>query len=179
MSENIATGCPSAKAVVDAWLCDETGRHCAADGTWAAGRRTNIGTISHRKIGTGYAAGDGSLWRRYWVEDFAANEPASALPFVAGCHDLLAPGQTSLLLNCRDTGNQPPASLQVVVDGTAYNMNLDLGAPAAGTYRLDVDRVSARREHYVLAVTASGRTWRYPAPGVFLTDGEAACGDYR
>jgi hypothetical protein len=59
-------------------------------------------------------------------------------------------------------------------------MSLDLGAAAAGTYRLDTARATSCREYYFTAVTAAGESWRYPGPGIFLTDGEATCGaDYR
>jgi len=68
----------------------------------------------------------------------------------------------------------------VVIDGLAHEMDLDLGTAAAGTYRLDVGRAGSCREYYFLATTAVGETWRYPGPGVFVTDGEGACaGDYR
>jgi len=115
--------------------------------------------------------------RYYWVQDFASNEPQSRPPLVAGCHDFLAAGKTSFLLNYRDIGNQPPASVQVVVDGTPYSMALDLGAPAAGTYRLDTAKVTSCRQYYFQAITAAGESWRYPGPGVFLTQGEGNCSE--
>jgi hypothetical protein len=80
----------------------------------------------------------------------------------------------------RDTVNQPPASVQVVIDGIPYNMALDLGTPAAGTYRLDTAKAASCRQYYFQAVTAAGESWRYPGPGVFLTGGEGNCSqDYR
>lgn len=180
IGENIAIGYPTAKAVIDAWLCDETGGACAADGTGAAGHRTNMVDSTFRRLGAGYAPDAASTWRRYWVQDFAAATLADKPPLVAGCHDFLQTGQTSFLLNYRDTANQPPASVQVVVDEVTYDMGLDLGTASAGTYRLDLPRAGTCREYYFLAVTAAGETWRYPGPGVFLTAGESACGqDYR
>ncbi len=127
------------------------------------------------------------------VQDFASNEPERAPkpdpsglgtpskpPLVAGCHDFPVAGKTSFLLNYRDFANQPPASVQVVIDGIPYNMALDLGTPAAGTYRLDTAKATSCRQYYFQAVTASGQSWRYPGPGVFLTDGEGTCStDYR
>ncbi len=80
----------------------------------------------------------------------------------------------------RDTGNQPPASVQVVIDGIPRNMALDLGTPAAGTYRLDTAKAANCRQYYFQAVTVAGESVRYPGPGVFLTQGEGACTeDYR
>ncbi|OHB74681.1 MAG: hypothetical protein A2Z25_09415 [Planctomycetes bacterium RBG_16_55_9] len=180
IAENIAYGYPSAKAVVDAWLCDETGGRCAADGTQAAGHRTSMVNDGYRQIGTGWAEDEGGAWRSFWVEDFASNEPASRPPIVAGCHDFLVSGKTSFLVNYRDVSDRAPAAVQVIVSGTTYDMSLDLGTQAAGTYRVDVSRAGNCREYYFLALTASGQLWRYPGPGVFLTDGEASCGeDYR
>jgi hypothetical protein len=70
--------------------------------------------------------------------------------------------------------------VQLVLNGAASNMTLDLGTPAAGTYRLDVSKATSCRQYYFQAVTASGQSWRYPGPGVFLTSGEGACsGDYQ
>lgn len=180
ISENIAAGYSTAKAVIDAWLCDETGGQCAADGTSAAGHRTNIMSADLRSVGIGYAQDTRSNWRFLWVQDLASNEPLSKPPLVAGCHDFLLAGKTSFLLNYRDPTGQPPISVQVTIDGVAYDMSLDLGSPAAGTYRLDRAKAATCREFYFTAVTASGESWRYPGPGVFLTDGEGSCSaDYR
>lgn len=180
IGENVAMGYPTAKTVVDVWLCDETGGQCAADGTLAAGHRTNMVNDNFRQIGTGYAVDASVAWRRYWVQDFASNAPTSRPPTVAGCHDFLESGRTSFLLNYYDRSDQPPRVVEVVIDGLAHEMDLDLGTAAAGTYRLDVGRAGSCREYYFLATTAVGETWRYPGPGVFVTDGEGACaGDYR
>ncbi len=180
LSENIAAGYSTAKAAVDAWLCDQTGGQCATDGASAAGHRTNIMSAGLRQAGMGYAPDTHGTWRFLWVQDFVSNEPASKPPLVAACHDFLLSGKTSFLLNYRDPTDRPPISVQVVVDGIAHDMSLDLGAAAAGTYRLDTGRAASCREYYFVATTASGETWRCPGPGVFLTEGEAACSaDYR
>jgi hypothetical protein len=180
IGENIAVGYASAKAFVDALLCDASGGQCAQDKTSQAGHRTNMMSGSFGSIGTGYVPDPKSTWRHYWVQDFASNELANKPPIVAGCHDFLTVGKTSFLLNYRDTGNRPPASVQVVIDGTPYNMSVDLGVPAAGTYRLDTNKAASCRQYYFLAVTASGQSWRYPGPGAFLTAGEGTCsGDYQ
>jgi hypothetical protein len=180
IGENIAAGYSTAKAVIDAWLCDESGGQCAADGTSAAGHRTNIMNAGLRTAGVGYSPDDRGNWRFLWVQDLASNEPAIKPPLVAGCHDFLSAGKTTFLLNYRDPSDDPPVSVEVEIDGVAYAMSLDLGAAAAGTYRLDVAKAATCREYYFAAVTASGESWRYPGPGVFLTDGESACSaDYR
>jgi hypothetical protein len=180
IGENIGAGYDTAKTFVDGLLCDASGGQCASDKTAQAGHRTNIMSGSLQLIGAGYAPDTKSTWRYYWVQDFASGDLASQPPLVAGCHDFLTAGKTTFLLNYRDTTNQPPASLQVVIGSVAYNLALDLGAPAAGTYRLDVTKATACRQYYFQAVTASGQSWRYPGPGVFLTDGEGACsGDYQ
>ncbi len=177
LGENVAFGYPSAKAVIDAWLCDETGGRCAGDNTSAAGHRTNIVSGTYQQMGAGFAGEGSGSWSRYWVQDFASNPPAERPVPVAGCHDFLVAGRTSFLLNYRDAAGQRPESVQVVVDGTAYEMALDLGAPAAGTYRLDLARGGTCREYHFEAVTAAGERWRYPGPGVFVTSGEGSCGE--
>jgi hypothetical protein len=180
IGENIAAGYVSAKAVVDGLLCDASGGQCAQDQTSQAGHRTNIMSTNFGSIGTGYARDAQGTRRHLWVQDFASADLAGQPPVVAGCHDFLAAGQTSFLLNYRDSGNQPPAWVQVVIDGVTYNMTLDLGTPAAGTYRLDTSKAGSCRQYYFQATTFSGQTWRYPGPGVFLTAGEGACtGDYQ
>ncbi len=180
IGENIAAGYATAKGFVEGLLCDASGGQCAQDKTSQAGHRTNIMSTGFASLGTGGASDTKGTGRYYWVQDFASNEPESKPPLVAGCHDFLAAGKTSFLLNYRDTGNQPPLSVQVVVDGIPYSMTLDLGTPAAGTYRLDMAKAASCRQYYFQAVTASGQAWRYPGPGVFLTDGEGTCSaDYR
>ena len=138
LGENIAAGYSTAKAVVDAWLCDAIGGQCAADGTSAAGHRTNIMNAGLRQAGMGYAPDTSGTVAVLWVQDLVSNEPLSKPPIVAGCHDFLLSGKTSFLLNYRDPTGRPPISVQVVIAGVAQNMNLDLGTAAAGTYRLDV-----------------------------------------
>jgi len=180
IGENIAAGYASAKSCVDVLLCDAAGGQCAQDKTSQAGHRTNIMSASFGLVGTGYVLETKSAWRHYWVQDFASDDLAGRPPLVAGCHDFLLAGKTSFLLNYRDPTNQAPASVQVVLDGTVYNLTLDLGTPAAGTYRLDVNKAGGCRQYYFQAVTAGGQSWRYPGPGVFLTSGAGACtGDYQ
>jgi hypothetical protein len=180
IGENIAAGYSTAKSAVDVWLCDESGGQCAADGTSAAGHRTNIMNAGMRVAGAGYAADALGNRRHLWVQDLASNEPASKPPLVAGCHDFLLSGKTSFLLNYYDPTGLPPAFVQVVIDGVAHDMNLDLGDLAAGTYRVDMPKATSCREYYFAAETASGESWRYPGPGVFLTAGEGSCSaDYR
>ncbi len=180
IGENIGAGYTSAKSFVDVLLCDASGGQCAQDETSQAGHRTNMMSTSFTSVGTGYATNPKGLYRHYWVQDFASDGPASKPPAVAGCHDFLLTGKTSFLLNYRDTANQPPSSVQVVIEGVTYNLMLDLGTPAAGTYRLDASKAGKCRQYYFLAVTAAGQSWRYPGPGVFLTVGEGTCTeDYR
>ena len=180
IGENIGAGYDTAKTFVDGLLCDASGGQCASDKSAQAGHRTNILSSGFELIGAGYAPDTRSTWRYYWVQDFASGDLASQPPLVAGCHDFLTTGKTTFLLNYRDTTNQPPTSLQVVIGAVAYDLALDLGTPAAGTYRLDVTKATACRPYYFQAVTASGQSWRYPGPGVFLTDGEGTCsGDYQ
>jgi len=161
--------------MIDHLLCDEYGGQCAADRTTQAGHRTNMMDSRLRLTGTGYVYSALSPYRRYWVQDFAGNTPTNKTPIVAACHDFLVAGKMAFLLNYRDESNRPPASIQVLVNEVAYNMTLDLGTAAAGTYRLDLPTASACRKYYFLAVTAAGEVWRYPGPGAFLTSGEGNC----
>jgi hypothetical protein len=175
MGENIGAGYATAKEMIDHLLCDEFGGQCAADRSPQAGHRTNMMDSRMRLTGTGYAYSASSAYRRYWVQDFVGNAPTDQAPIVAACHDFLASGKTSFLLNYRDESNRPPASIQVLVNDVAYNMTLDLGTAAAGTYRLDLPTAFGCRKYYFVAVTASGEVWRYPGPGAFSTTGEGPC----
>jgi hypothetical protein len=180
MGENIAAGYATAKEMIDHLLCDESGGQCSADHSSAAGHRANIMDSRLRLMGAGYVYDPASAWKRYWVQDFVGNAPASAPPIVAACHDFLTAGKTSFLLNYRDESNRAPASVQVFVDEIAYTMALDLGSAAAGTYRVDLPTAGACRSYYFVAITASGDIWRCPGPGEFLTAGEGPCArDYQ
>jgi len=180
LGENVGAGYTIAKEMIDQLLCDAYGGQCAADRSTQAGHRTNMMDSRMRVIGTGYVYSASSAYRRYWVQDFAGNAPTDQAPIVAACHDFPAAGKTSFLLNYRDESNRPPASIQVFVNDVAYNMTLDLGTAAAGTYRLDLPTASGCRKYYFLAVTASGDVWRYPGPGAFSTSGEGPCStDYQ
>ncbi len=175
LGENVGAGYATAKETIDRLLCDEYGGQCSGDNSTQAGHRTNMMDARLRLIGAGYAYRASSLYRQYWVQDFAGNAPTNKAPIVAACHDFLTSGKTSFLLNYRDESSRAPASIQVYVNEVAYTMTLDLGAAAAGTYRLDLPTASACRNYYFLAVTASGDIWRYPGPGAFLTSGEGNC----
>lgn len=180
VGENVAAGYPEARDMVSGLVCDESGGQCAADRSSQAGHRSNMMDARLTQIGTGYVHDAGSEWGHYWVQDFAGNAPTNKAPIVAACHDFIVSGKTSFLLNYRDESNVPPASIQVVVNDAAYNMSLDIGSTAAGTYRLDLSTTQTCRRYYFVAVTASGEAWRYPGPGVFLTSGEGNCtGDYQ
>ena len=180
LGENVGAGYATAKEMIDHLLCDEYGGQCAADRTTQAGHRTNMMDSRLRVIGTGYAYSASSAYRRYWVQDFAGNAPMNKAPIVAACHDFLAAGKTSFLLNYRDESNRAPVSIQVLVNDVASNLTLDLGTAAAGTYRLDLPTASGCRKYYFVAVTAAGEVWRCPGPGAFLTSGEGNCAtDYQ
>ncbi len=180
VGENIGAGYAKAKELIDSLLCDAAGGSCAQDLTSQAGHRANIMSSNYAVLGTGYVQDAKSAWHYYWVQDFASDEQAGGPPLVAGCHDFLVAGKTSFLLNYRDPDNQPPASVQVVIDSVAWDLALDLGTAAAGTYRLDTTKSGACRQYYFLAATASGQSWRYPGPGAFFTVGEGTCAsDYQ
>ena len=175
LGENISGGYTTAKETIDHLLCDEYGGQCAGDHSTQAGHRTNMMDSRLRLIGAGHVYSASSLYRHYWVQDFAGNAPTSKAPIVAACHDFLISGKTSFLLNYRDESNRAPASIQLFLNDVAYTMTLDLGTAAAGTYRRDLPIASTCRKYYFRAVTASGEVWRYPGPGTFLTSGEGNC----
>lgn len=175
LGENIGAGYTTTKEMIDHLLCDEYGGQCASDRTSQAGHRSNMMDSRLLLMGTGYVYGASSEYRRYWVQDFAGNTPTAKAPIVAACHDSIAAGKTSFLLNYRDETNRPPASVQVFVNEVAYTMTLDLGTASAGTYRLDLPAAATCRKYYFLAITAAGDVWRYPGPGAFSTSGEGSC----
>ena len=66
--ENIAAGIPDPRVLVNAWLCDSTGKACCRDGASCDGHRRNIMTARFRASGMGYATNGA---KHYWTQDLS------------------------------------------------------------------------------------------------------------
>ena len=115
IGENIAAGYSTAKAVVDAWLCDESGGQCAADGTSAAGHRTQHHerrASDRRAWGMPRipAANGGISGSRIWRR----TSPRASRPLWRGATISCFRARRRFLLNYRDPTGRPPVSVQVV-----------------------------------------------------------------
>jgi hypothetical protein len=171
--ENIAAGMADPRALVNAWLCDSTGKACCKDHQSCDGHRRNIMNTRFRASGFGYGT-NGT--RHYWTQDLAgAVVPAApATPLVDGAHVLIGTTATKFLANYRDPAGAA-RSVTLVLGGARIAMTRDLGTAARGTFAASSGRAAVCRSYHFEAVDSAGRTWRYPAAGEFRTYGEGTC----
>jgi len=177
IGENIAAGYPGPtdpRYAMNMWLCDESGSACCADGASCDGHRRNIMSASWRALGTGYGYAASSPYQNYWTQDFGGSSDSSETPLVDGSHIVV--GSEIVFLANWDAAAAPP-SISVVVDGVASPLALDLGGPARGTWSARMARGSACRSYHLVAVDASGTSWRFPGSGEFRTAGEGSCAE--
>jgi hypothetical protein len=174
LGENIAYGFPTAWATVNAFLCDRYSATCAPDSPDSSGEdghRKNIMRAQYREIGTGYAQNSPD----YWVQDFGGRQPDLSPPVVSASHAFLEDGVTSFFLNYHDSAGAAPRKIQLVLDNIQYPLDLDTGAEAAGSYRVDMERAAGCRSYFFLAITSDGTCYRYPGTSEFYTYGEGDC----
>jgi hypothetical protein len=175
IAENIAAGTSLYEPMraVNLLLYDDG----APDYSSGAGHRTNIMRSTMNVIGTGYASGPEG-YRNYWVQDFAYDSETPAEPIVAGSHLFLESGTITFLVNYYDASGAAPQKLVLVLDGVEHELSLDLGDPAAGTYKVKASRDNDCRSYHFFAIDGAGKEWRYPSLGEFRTFGEGSCADF-
>jgi len=175
IGENIAAGYGSPDEVLFAWACDGSSGACAADGSGSDGHRANLMRAGFAALGVGFAVGGSGTYGDYWTQDFGGTADGSAPPLVDASHDLLSDGSTRFFTNYYDSA--PPRSVTLYLDGSAEPLPLALGSAAQGAYALDAAGATACRSYYVVAVDATGASWRYPASGSLRTFGEGGCAE--
>ncbi|MEO0069034.1 MAG: hypothetical protein ABIK23_07915 [candidate division WOR-3 bacterium] len=76
-------------------------------------------------------------------------------------------GRTTYIAQVRysDPDNDPPAKVEVYINGTAYPMRLVKGKPAAGIYQARITLPSGEYNHYFYAEDIRGLSERYPRYG--------------
>jgi hypothetical protein len=171
ISENVAAGFNCPWMIVNLFLCEAYDQPCALDHSGQDGHRANIMRAASREIGVGYAKANTT----YWVQDFGGGTPEGMAPVVAASHAFITSGQTSFFLNYYDTEGGPPGQVQVVVDGSEYSLDLDIGQDDAGSYRVDLAEASVCRKYYFMVKAGDGTCYRYPAESYFYTYGEGGC----
>jgi hypothetical protein len=177
MGENIAAGFPDARTVVNAWLCDQSGSACCADGQSCDGHRRNIMYAPFHALGVGHVVRSGSPYATYDTQDFGgvASVGASPPPLVDGAHLLFPSGSTTFLASWEAPAG--PRSVTLVLDGTPRALALDLGVAARGSWATSLARGTGCRSYHFEAVDGAGASWRFPASGEFRTTGEGSCAE--
>ncbi|MDX1764293.1 MAG: CAP domain-containing protein [bacterium] len=176
--ENLAAGTMDPMESMNLLLC-EGYPPCEPDLSSGDGHRQSMMALGARELGTGYALGASSTYKRYWVQDFASNTPTTEPPLVAGSH-VTMDGYVFFLLNYAANDGQGPRDIRIVLDGLVYPLDLHLGDVAAGTYAIALSDFSGCSTYYFEAVDGTGDGWRYPGSGELATYGVAGCQlDYR
>jgi hypothetical protein len=179
LAENIAVGQRSPQAVVRTWLLDDWGSGPVPDNTpepMGDGHRKNIMNGAYKEKGTGFAIGP--VGRRdenpYWVQDFGGNHSAwSDRPVAAGSHLFWESSTITFAANFYD--DAAPGKAEVIIDGQAHSLSVDLGEANAGTYTVDLPTAGQCRSYFFRFVDNRGESWRYPEKGALITYGEGGC----
>ena len=175
LGENIAWGFPTPWSVINGFLCDQQGSSCAPDKSDLDGHRANIMKAFFKEIGTGYVHKLPSINEIYWVQDFGGRSFGQQPPVIAASHAFPHESVTSFFLNYYDQSGNAPQEIQLILDGSKYQLYLDMGTATAGTYRADFARASDCRSYYFLVTDGNGICYRYPGHSQFWTYGEGEC----
>ena len=159
-------------AVANLLLCDGilfsdgTLSGCPAD--TAAIHRAFLLSMASPEIGTGAAT---SGQRMHWTVLFSTPARHTA-PVPSGSH-FFDGGQIRFALNVSDT--TPPRRAEVVIDGTAHPLHVDLGTATLGLLAYAEAPGPGCRSYHFRYVRGDGTVWRYPATGSLRTFGEGTC----
>ena len=146
--ENIAVGYADTYVVVtQGWMCSD-------------GHRANIMTDGYTELGTGVV-------NAYYTQNFGGGSRDSTHPVGMGSH---FPGsanhEATFMADWSDS--EAPAYFQVVVDGEAYDLELEYGVEEQGMYAADVSPEAVECHKYYFAwEDASGTTAVFPEEGSY------------
>jgi hypothetical protein len=153
-------------------LCDgalfNDGTLMGCQGDTAATHRALLLATTGQEIGTGAAL---SGQRMHWTVQLST--PARHVaPIPSGSH-FFDGGQIRFALNVSDT--TPPRRAEVVIDGAAHPLHVDLGTATLGLLAYFEAPGPGCRSYYFRYVRSDGTVWRYPAAGSLRTFGEGTC----
>lgn len=162
VGENIAMGQKSGFLAVKAWLLDNINGVPALDGSGDDGHRKNIMNSKFMEMGSGSYQGmaTGKL-RDYWTQDFGS-KAATTYPIASGAFDEIVTGTYTFLANYFDASGKAPQSSEIILDGVATHLTLELGSAAKGTYTLNVPKGDGCMNYYFEFTDGDGAQWRYP-----------------
>ncbi len=175
--ENIAAGNADPFKSFMQWIRDDVNGVPAKDLTENAGHRTNIMKTGFREMGAGYGNGPNG-YKHFWVQDFGTPPKSVTLsshPLTAGTHAHLATGEVQFLVHVFVSPGIQVKSLKILLDKEVQPLTLWLGAPGNGTYAFTAKSTSGCRSYAMEMEDESGKKWRYPSQGSFLTYGEGDC----
>jgi len=148
IGENIAQGYPNGQSVlIDGWMC-------------SPGHRANIMNGDFNELGVGVDL-------NYYTQDFAAGTVDTMSPIAMGNH---SPKDPSTRIDFfADFQGGVPRTLEVVVNGTGYPMDLTFGDPDQGVYMASFP-LSAGPTciEYYFRWTMAGTSGTFPASQSYL-----------
>jgi len=171
LGENIALGYESSyRAVFNGWLFSD-------------GHRANMLNAAFNELGAGYDE-DGSVDGRWYVQDFGRREGLEEPLLTSGSHwpDGAPEGE---LVTFATTFYHPagaePRQVQLALEESCYDMELDLGQPSFGTYVWEMDVTAEVCLPYSFVATMEdGEAISLPTEGALvLATGGAICDDYQ
>ncbi len=150
VGENIAYGYGNGyNTVFSGWMC-------------SSGHRENIMRSSFNELGTGVTG-------TYYTQDFGGGAPNWTAPVAMGVHSPeTAADDASFLVDWSDA--EPPAALEVVIDGSPTSLGLLHGAAELGIYGGDASAPEAGgcHEYYFAWTDSQGETGAFPEEGSYL-----------
>jgi len=148
IGENIARGAPNAQfALIDMWMC-------------SAGHRENIMNSAYNEMGAGVDS-------EYYTQNFGAGIIETMSPIAMGNHSPKNP--TTAIDFLVDFQGGIPQTLEVVINGKAYDMELTFGDPDQGVYMASLPLSPSQGcTEYYFQWTMAGRSGTFPETQSYL-----------
>ncbi|MCX7958359.1 MAG: CAP domain-containing protein, partial [Deltaproteobacteria bacterium] len=121
------------------------------------GHRVNILNNSHSAVGIGN-------YNSYWTQDFSASSGYSRKLY-SGTHYPKSGTNIEFRANWADSSG--PSVSQVIIDGIPFDMNLERGSTANGTYLYKANLPNSCHKYYFFFKTAGGTAETFPDEGAY------------
>ncbi|KAF2073979.1 hypothetical protein CYY_004724 [Polysphondylium violaceum] len=187
-AENIATGFESPIVINNLWICDDSSASmdarpdCRYDGSGDPHRK-NIMDPNFRVMGVG--AAEVRLDAEYiWTQDFGGEYCNTTISNMAHIHSgshFFFKSPKNITFMATWYHDVAPYTAFVVINGTKFPLELDMGTKAQGVYKTILPTFTKDcREYYFLFTTFNESAsmfeiFRYPDFGYLLTYGEGKC----
>ncbi|MGC8928560.1 MAG: CAP domain-containing protein [Myxococcota bacterium] len=154
--ENAAYGYSDPVQTFYQWLYEpESNPECGF--RYTNGHRVNILNNSHASMGVGN-------YQSYWTQDFSYSS-AYTRRLYSGTHYPKSGKNIEFRANWADSA--APSAASVVIDGIAFEMDIERGSPTNGTYLYKANLPESCHKYYFLFKSSNGLVETFPDEGAY------------